>query len=59
MMFRCASISKFNPIPSLFANCSAQTKLFCSKPIENEEATASFGFQTVRESEKADKGRHK
>lgn len=56
MMFRNASILKFNVIPRLFANCSVPTKLFCTKPSENEEATASFGFKTVRESEKADKG---
>lgn len=56
MMFRRASISKFNVIPSLLTNCSVQTKLFCTKPIENDETTVSFGFKTVRESEKADKG---
>lgn len=56
MMFGRASISRFNAVPTLFANCSVQIKLFCTKPIENGEATASFGFKTVRESEKADKG---
>lgn len=54
--------SNFQLIHKLFTSNSIKKQFFCSahrpidEPIGENEATASFGFKTVRESEKADKG---
>lgn len=42
--------------PLIGSNCMKKQFLCTAKETSENERTATFGFQTVRESEKADKG---
>lgn len=52
------SVRKFRPINSIISSNYIRKQYLCSAKDANSEneRTAHFGFQTVRESEKADKG---
>lgn len=58
--FRKLPVSQIRLInPLIRLNCIRKRDLCTAKETTSEnERTASFGFQTVRESEKADKGIH-
>lgn len=57
-MLKCASNLRFKSFQILFATNCNRKQNFCSKheTTDGNEATTSFGYQTVRESEKAGKG---
>lgn len=51
------SVLQFRSISQLIGSNCTRRQFLCTANQSNEnERTASFGFQTVRESEKADKG---
>lgn len=56
--FRKLSVLQFRSISHslISVNCSGKRFLCSAKETNENERTASFGFQTVPESEKADKG---